>query len=287
MNKRDNMLLLFVVLSFMCSPAYASGVTCGPHSVLAPGEYCSFATFVKAGNNDAIIVLSWSALGPGMSGLPTPSMVGDYYFYFKNGKLYYLGNTTGAYELFYELYKGVWYLSDGRAISPENLCMAENITIPKEIRPKLCSCDNVSIQSKFYPAVLNGSTLQILGVESPDLIEFPPSKNSTYSIQLPKNLSLSVPPNVTLRAVFLGKGVLVYTYPERFDSPLSWNELSILYYNGKTLEVLNLSEGLRERLPLCREAPSNSRDSLEYYWIALGGVLVGLGLWKLRKAKEN
>ncbi|WP_367883878.1 hypothetical protein [Thermococcus peptonophilus] len=31
---------------------------------------------------------------------------GGYYFYFRDGKLYYLGSTTGAEELFYTFYRG-------------------------------------------------------------------------------------------------------------------------------------------------------------------------------------
>ncbi len=59
---------------------YATEALCGPNPVLAPTEYCTFHPFIKAGKDDAIIMLSWDALGPGMQGVPTPSMVGEYYF---------------------------------------------------------------------------------------------------------------------------------------------------------------------------------------------------------------
>ncbi|GAB6135270.1 hypothetical protein [Thermococcus prieurii] len=260
------------------------GSLCGPHSVLAPDEYCTFYPFIKVGHNDAIIDLSWDALGPAMGGSITPSMVGDYYFYFKDGRLYYLGNTTGAYELFYVFHDGLWYLSDRRVIYPERPCIVENVTIPKEIRKELCSCDNVSIKSKSYPVVLNGSTLEIIGVGPTDTIELPPSKNLTYTIRLPDNFSLELPSNVTLRVVFLGRGVLIYTRPERYDTPLSWNEVRVLYYNGNKLEVVNFTRAFKNRLPVCKNAP-RKRENL--YLLIIGALLLGAGAPKLRKIRRR
>jgi len=261
------------------------GSLCGPNPVLAPDEYCTFYPFIKVGHNDAIIDLSWDALGPGMSGLPTPSMVGDYYFYFKDGKLYYLGNTTGAYELFYIFHDGLWYLSDGRAINPKDLCVINNVTIPEEIRKELCPCSNVSIQSKSYPVVLNGSTLEIIGVGPTDTIELLPSKNMTYTIRLPENFSLELPPNVTLRAVFVGGGVLIYTRPERYDTPLSWDEVEVLYYNENKLEVLNFTRGLENRLPVCKNVPIEENG--KKYLSIIGLILLGVGALKIREIRRR
>ncbi|SEV87066.1 hypothetical protein SAMN05216170_0530 [Thermococcus thioreducens] len=253
---------LFLFLSlFITSPAYAIGSFCGPSPVLAPTEYCTFYSFIKAGEDDAIIMLSWDALGPGMQGVPTPSMVGEYYFYFKDGRLYYLGNTTGAYELFYVFHNGLWYLSDGRAIDPDKPCIIENVTIPAEIRDELCPCGNVSIKSPSYPANFTGSLLQV-------------SDGSTsYTIEVPANLSIPLPENVTLQAVFLEAGVLVYTRPQNPFVPLDWKDVAVFYYDGKTLRKLNFTKALEEGLPACQSTPNG--DSMESYVILLfGAVLV-------------
>ncbi|WP_099211048.1 hypothetical protein [Thermococcus henrietii] len=260
------------------------GSLCGPHSVLAPTEYCTFYPFIKVGHNDAIIDLSWDALGPGMSGLPTPSMVGDYYFYFKDGRLYYLGNTTGAYELFYIFRDGRWYLSDGRVIYSEKPCIVGNVTIPEEIRKELCSCDNVSIKSKSYPVVLNGSTLKIIGVDFTYLIKVPPTGNLTLSLRLPENFSLELPPNVTLRAVFLGRGVLIYTRPGRYDTPLDWDEVRVLYYDGNRLEVLNFTRGFENRLPVCK-SPTKGENGNKF--LLIGVLLLGVGALKIREIRRR
>ncbi|WP_297500263.1 hypothetical protein [Thermococcus sp.] len=274
--------ILFLLSLFIISPTYVIGSFCGPHSVLAPNEYCTFYPFIKVGEDDAIIDLSWDALGPGMSGLPTPSMVGDYYFYFKDGRLYYLGNSTGAYDLLYVFHDGLWYLSDGRVIYPEKPCIVENVTIPKDIRGELCPCSNVSVKSKSYPVILNGSTLQIVGIISASSIELPPLKNPTYTIELPENLSINLPPNVTLKAVPLGGGFLIYTHPTRFDTPLNWNEVRVFYYDGRTLEVLNFTEAFKNRLPLCETLPRKKGNVVAYEFV-LGTVLLGLIIWKIRE----
>ncbi|WP_457741702.1 hypothetical protein [Thermococcus sp.] len=284
MNWKATLSVLWVMLFVATPSAYATEALCGSHSVLAPDEYCTFYPFIKVGNNDAIIDLSWDALGPAMGGAITPSMVGDYYFYFRDGRLYYLGNTTGAYELFYVFHDGLWYLSDGRAIYPGKPCIVENVTIPSEIRNQLCPCSNVSIKSRSYPIILNGSTLQIIGVNFTGQIELPPSKNLTYTIKLPKNVSLSLPPNVTLRAVFLDRGVLVYTYPMRFDTPLSWSEVRVLYYNGRTLKVLNFTRALENRLPTCKSVPKEKGENVP---LIIGLLLLGAGAVKILRIRQR
>jgi len=285
-------LSLFLTVSFFLlllpsiSADNASIPICGPHPNLGPTEYCSFGPLIKVGEDDAIIDLSWDAMSPGIQGLPTPDMVGDYYFYFKDGRLYYLGNTTGAYELLYVFHNGLWYLSDGKVIYPEKPCIVENVTIPKEIRPELCPCSNVSLKSKSYPAVLNGSTVEIIGVDFTPLIELPHMGNSTYVLRLPENLSLHLPPNVTLRAVFLGRGVLIYTYPMRFDTPLSWSELRVLYYDGRTLKVLNFTRAFKKGLPVCESLPEKRGDRITYE-LVLGTASLGLTVWKIREIRRR
>jgi hypothetical protein len=241
--KRRLSLFLIVLFLLLPLPTILAGnvpiPVCGPHPNLGPTEYCSFAPFIKTGNDDAIIDLSWDVMSPGIQGLPTPDMVGDYYFYFKDGRLYYLGNTTGGYELFYEFYKGLWYLSDGQAINPKKPCIIKNITIPGEIRNKLCSCGNVSIKSPSYSVQLDGSTLRVS------------NGRVSYTIEVPDNMTLTLPPNVTLRAVFLKRGVLIYTTTKTFGTPLDWKNLTVLYYDGEALKNLNLTEGMKNELPTC------------------------------------
>ncbi|WP_297468818.1 hypothetical protein [Thermococcus sp.] len=285
MNWKVALPVLWVMLLVATQPTYATGSICGPHPVLAPDEYCTFYPFIKTGEGDAIIDLSWDALGPGMSGLPTPSMVGDYYFYFKDGRLYYLGNSTGAYDLFYVFHDGLWYLSDGRVIYPEGPCIVENVTIPEKIKGELCLCSNVSIKSKSYPVILKGSTLQIVGIAPPGSIELPPLKNLTYMIELPENLSIDLPPNVTLRATPLDGGFLIYTQPMRFDTPLNWSEVRVFYYDGRTLRILNFTEAFKNRLPLC-ETPPRKKGNVAYGF-ALGTVLLGLMVWKIREIRQR
>ncbi len=223
-------LSLFLLL-LSIPPAHATGSLCGPNPVLAPTEYCTFYPLLKTGKDDAIITLSWDAQGPGMQGVPTPSMVGDYYFYFKDGKLYYLGSTLGAYELFYTYYRGLWYLSDGRVINPEKPCIVENITFPADIRGELCPCGNVSITSPAYPVSINGSRLYIS------------NGNVSYTIDVPNSITLPISDNTTLRAVFLGKGALIYARPKNPFVPFGWRNLTVLYYNG-SLKLLNFTDAL-------------------------------------------
>ena len=134
--------------------------------------------------------------------------------------------------------------------------------------------------------ILNGSTLQIVGVTSPDSIELPLSKNLTYTIRLPKNVSFSIPPNVTLRAVFLKKGVLIYTRPRTFDTPLNWSEVRVLYYDGRTLEVLNFTRAFKNRLPLCETLPKKKENVVSYEFV-LGISSLGLGMWKIWKIRQR
>ena len=221
---------LFLLL-LLVPTTHAIGSLCGPNPVLAPGEYCTFHPFIKTGENDAVIMLSWDAQGLGMQGIPTPSMVGEYYFYFRDGKLYYLGNTTGGDEIFYTFYNGIWYLSDGRAIDPEKPCMMENIPHPGEIREKLCPCGNTSIASPSYPASINGSRLYIS------------NGKVSYTIEVPGNITFPLSDNITLRAVFLRKGSLIYTWPSNPFVPLDWQNITVLYYNG-SLKLLNFTDAL-------------------------------------------
>ena len=257
-------LFLAVLVSFLLLPTIlAENVpipVCGPHPILGPTEYCSFAPFIKVGKDDAIITLSWDVLSPGIQGLPTPNMVGDYYFYFKDGRLYYLGNTTGTYELFYEYYKGLWYLSDGRAINPKKPCIINNVTIPKEIRKKLCSCGNVSIASPSYPAELNGSTLYVS------------NGRVSYTIKVPRGMIIHLPSNTTLRAVFLEKGALIYTRPENPFVPLDWQNVTVLYYDGNSLQRLNFTKGIENSLLTCQE------ESLKFHGVPLTGIIIGVSL---------
>ena len=183
MNWKVALPVLWVML-FVATPlAYVTSSICSPHPVLAPDEYCTFYPFIKTGEGDAIIDLSWDALGPGMSDLPTPSMVGDYYFYFKDGRLYYLGNSTGTYDLFYVFHDGFWYLSDGRVIYPEGPCIVE------------------------------------------------------------------------------------------------------IYYDGRTLRILNFTEAFKNRLPLCETSPRKKGNVA--YGFALGTVLLGLMVWKIREIRRR
>ncbi|WP_297518048.1 hypothetical protein [Thermococcus sp.] len=264
-------LFLLLPLSFLPS-ALAAESLCGPHPVLGPTEYCSFAPFIKVGKDDAIITLSWDALGPGMQGVPTPSMVGEYYFYFKDGELYYLGNTSGAEGLFYTFYRGLWYLSDGRAIDPRGPCLIGDVIIPEEIRDELCPCGNVSIESSSYPVELNRSTLHV--------------SNGTvsYTIKLPDNMGIIVPTNTTLRAVFLEKGVLIYTRPKNPFVPLDWKNVTVLYYDESSLRRLNFTEGLRNELAPCRKVTGqNTKNSAELLGLAGVALILVLGYWKVKR----
>lgn len=117
--------------------------------------------------------------------------------------------------------------------------------------------------------ILKGFTLQIVGIASPGSIELLPLENPTYTIELPENLSIDLPPNVTLRATPLGGGFLLYTRPMRFDTPLNWDEVRVFYYDGKTLRSLNFTEAFKNRLPL-RETLPRKRRNVVAYGFALG-----------------
>ena len=170
-------------------------------------------------------------------------------------------------------------------IYPEGPCVVENVTIPEKIKGELCPCSNVSIKSKSYPVILKGSSLQIVGIAPPGSIELPPLKNLTYTIELPGNLSIDLPPNVTLRATPLDGGFLIYTQPMRFDAPLNWSEVRVLYYDGRTLRILNFTEAFKNRLPLC-ETPPRKKGNVAYGF-ALGTVLLGLMVWKIREIRRR
>lgn len=173
-------LFLLLPLSFLPS-ALAAESLCGPTPVLALGEYCTFHPFIKIGEDDAIIMLSWGAMGPGMQGVPTPSMIGEYYFYFKEGKLYYLGNTTGLEEIRYTFHNGLWYLSDARAVDPEGPCILGNVIVPRE----LWSEGNIPLGSPSYPVILNGSRLYVSTGETSYTITVPGNRNFISPATLP------------------------------------------------------------------------------------------------------
>ncbi len=265
------MLLTLLLLSLPFVSAAES--LCGPHPVLGPTEYCSFAPFIKVGNDDAIITLSWDALGPGMQGIPTPSMVGEYYFYFRDGRLYYLGSTTGAEELFYTFYRGLWYLSDGRAIDPRGPCLIRDVIIPGEIKDELCPCGNVSIASPSYPVSINGSTLHVS------------NGRVSYTIKVPDNITLHLPSNTTLRAVFLEKGALIYIRPKNPFVPLDWGNVTVLYYDGSSLWRLDFTEALGRELPACPLSEGIRKSSSEFYGVFFVGIVLVLVLayWRARR----
>ena len=265
--------LLLVLLLFGIPSVHATEALCGPNPVLAPTEYCAFHPFIKAGENDAIIMLSWDALGPGMRGVPTPSMVGEYYFYSKDGNLYYLGNTTGAEELFYTFHEGLWYLSDGRAIDPEGPCILKNITPPEEIRDELCPCGNVSIKSPSYPVSINGSRL------------YASNGAVSYTIEVPGDVAIPALDNVTLRAVFLRKGVLIYTWPKNPFVLLDWGNVTVLYYDGSSLQRLNFTKALGRELPACPLSEEIQKRPLEFYGVLFVGIALVLVVvyWRMRR----
>lgn len=271
MYKKTSVLVLFLFLSLpetasITASANVTEAICGPHSHVDPTEYCHFFTFIKAGKDDAIISLSWDDLGLGMDGVPTPSMVGDYYFYFKDGKLYYLGSTLGAEELFYTFHNCLWYLSDWRAINPKGPCILKNVTPPEKIKKKLCSCgENISIKSPAYPVRVNGSRLYVS------------NGNVSYVIEVPDNVTIPISKNVSLWATFLGKGVLIANDLNSLG-PFDWNNVTLLYYDGNSLYQLNLTEALRNRLPVCEGTASTCNGRSSPYWILPVAIILTLVL---------
>ncbi|KUH34541.1 hypothetical protein APY94_01610 [Thermococcus celericrescens] len=199
-------------------------------------------------------------------------MIGEYYFYFRDGRLYYLGNTTGAEELFYTFYRGFWYLSDGRAIDPRGPCLIGDVMIPEDIRNELCPCGNVSITSPSYPVEFNGSTLHVS------------NGRVSYIIKVPDSVALHLPSNTTLRAVFLGEEALIYIRPQNPFVPLDWGNVTVLYYDGGSLRRLNFTEGLRNELPPCRKATGqNSKNSAKLLALAGVALILVLDYWKVKK----
>ncbi|WP_175060163.1 hypothetical protein [Thermococcus sp. 2319x1] len=258
-------LVLFLLsLSFLPFVS-ATRSLCGPNPVLAPTEYCSFYPFIKAGEDDAIITLSWDALGPGMQGVPTPSMVGEYYFYFKDGRIYYLGNTIGGDELRYVFHNGLWYISNGMVINPEGPCIRRAMKLPSQIVSAMRS-ENYSISSNDYPAYINGSKI------------YTSNGSVSYVIEIPGNLSINIPDNVTLSSVFLRGGVLLFFRPENPFVPFGWENLTVLYYDGSFLWRLNFTKGIENSLPTCQE------ESLKFYGVLLTGIILVLVLvyWKAK-----
>ncbi|WP_456395146.1 hypothetical protein [Thermococcus sp.] len=237
--------VLLFLLFLTVTPAYATEALCGPNPVLAPTEYCTFYPFIKAGEDDAIIMLSWDALGPGMQGIPTPSMVGEYYFYFKDGMLYYLGSTTGLEELRYVLHDNLWYISDGRAINPKKPCIRRVLMLPLGVTRSMRSRKYL-ISSEDYPARINDSKI------------YTSNGSVSYVIKIPSNLSINIPDNVTLRSVFLHGGVLLFLRPENSFVPFGWENVTVLYYDGNSLHMLNFTRALGSKLPTCQGEFLNS-----------------------------
>ena len=84
----------------------------------------------------------------------------------------------------------------------------------------------------------------------------------------------------------MGRGVLIYTRPERYDTPLDWDEVKVIYYNGRTLKVLNFTRAFKNRLPVCESLPKKKGDT-ELYGLLLGTALLGLVIWKIREIRRR
>ncbi|WP_258084208.1 hypothetical protein [Thermococcus thermotolerans] len=150
----------------------------------------------------------------------------------------------------------------------------KNTTPPEEIRKKLCPCGNVSIESPSYPVNINGSSLYIS------------NGAVSYTIEVPDDVVVTASSNVTLRAVFLRKGVLIYTKPKNPFVPFEWGNLTVLYYDGGSLRRLNFTEALRRELPACPPIGRIQRKSLEFYGVPLVGIVLVLVMvyWKTKRS---
>jgi len=82
----------------------------------------------------------------------------------------------------------------------------------------------------------------------------------------------------------LGRGVLIYTRPERYDTPLSWEEVRVLYYDGNRLEVLNFTRAFENRLPVCK-SPTKGENGNKFPLI--GVLLLGVGALKIREIRRR
>jgi len=250
-----------VVLAFSVSAQWA----CTPDFNVA-GSYCSFAPFVKAGENDAIIALLWARMDARTVGNETDyhvGYVGAYYFYFNNGSLYYIGNVTGGRELRYVFYGGRWYLSDGHTIDPWEPCMKRVLLLPPNVRG-LFNSENYTLEGRDFPVLVNGSVLHVSG------------ENVSYTIPLPDNYTFHVPENATLQAVFLKNGVLIYARPKTVFVPFGWNNLTVLYYNGDSVQFLNFTEALNKPLPGC------GGNNAALLGVVLLGIALLLLIWRRR-----
>ncbi|MDK2782546.1 MAG: hypothetical protein PWQ32_135 [Thermococcaceae archaeon] len=277
--------LLILVFSIFVAPASASPDICGPDFNVT-WAYCDFFPLIKTGEDDAIITLVWDRMDERIVGNETDyyvGYVGDYYFYFKDGKIYYLGNTTGGDQLRYVFYNGKWYLgwcltnrSYREVIDPRVPCIERAVEFPPRVVDAMKS-KNYSLSSKYYPAYINGSKI------------YTSNGSVSYVIDIPSNMSMNLPDNVALGAVFLRRGVLLFLYPENGLVYFDWGNLTVLYYDGSSLRRLNFTEGMKNTLPLCQKEPQTVNttpqgESLKFYGILLAvAILVLLLGWKEKR----
>lgn len=247
-------LLLFLV-SFVLSNAVSASDVCGPDFNVT-WAYCSFGPLIKVGGNDAMITLVWDRMDERLVGGEPyyyVGYVGEYYFYFKDGELYYITNLTGGDELRYVYHDNHWYLEEfaGNStfyvLDSKKPCLRKVTWLSPGIVKALC---NATFKSKSYPVRINGSMLHISNDEQ------------SYSIKLlHKNLTL---PNLNdgedLSAVFLREGVLIYT-DHYGASEFEWNDVKVFYYDGHSLKPLNFTEALKRRLPVCNSNPLSMEKS--------------------------
>lgn len=247
-------LFILILTYFVFSaPASASQAICGPDFNVT-WAYCDFAPLIKAGENDAIINLVWDRMDERTVGNETyyyVGYVGNYYFYFRDGELCYMTNVTGGYELRYVYHNDRWYIGEYAEnttfylLEPEKPCLRKVTWLSPSIVKAL---RNATLKSESYPVQINGSMLHISNGER------------SYSVKLPKNFTLSnLNGNVTLSAVFLKNGVLIYAQPKSARVPFGWNDIKVFHYDERSLKPLNFTETLKRRLPVCNP---NQMDTL-------------------------
>ena len=156
---------------------------------------------------------------------------------------------------------------------PAGPCLIRDVIIPGEIKDELCPCGNVSIASPSYPVSINGSTLHVS------------NGRVSYTIKVPDNITLHLPSNTTLRAVFLEKGALIYIRPKNPFVPLDWGNVTVLYYDGSSLWRLDFTEALGRELPACPLSEGIRKSSSEFYGVFFVGIVLVLVLayWRARR----
>jgi hypothetical protein len=259
--------VLILLVTFLTLPALqvSAQSACTPDFNVA-GSYCSFVPFVKTGENDAIIALVWDRMDARTVGNETDyhvGYVGAYYFYLNNGSLYYIGNVTGGEELRYAFYAGRWYLSDGRSIDPMRPCMKRVLLPPSGVRG-LFNSGNCTLRSRDFPVLVDGSVLHVS------------SENASYTIPLPDNSTFRLSEKVILRAVFLKNGVLIYARPKTVFMPFGWDNLTVIYYNGDSVQFLDFTEALNKPLPGC------GGNNAAFLGVVLLGIALLLLIWRRR-----